>query len=346
MIRRGTVSGNASPILKTFVAFNMKELPASATVLAFEHRFPSAVCDTFAFEYGQLVSASALNLPKGKFALHSAFYESPTIDQIVDKKDETVAYESIGALAESINLGSEVALEAEHYLNLACKCLVEAFSKSFKDMPSEAALSAMCVTGENYAETQLKLYEILGSAQEQGEFNELMFNAMSKFHEAYTQEFCVKENAPVVDDLIEYHFYEAMPLGIAPESTVAKVYGTFLPILLASGIGLDQASFFNYRLSRGRKILRKFTKGMPIDDRPIEVLIEAFQDKIETLVPYMPDYSVQQIKENGTLRLLARAIVQDTWYAVPHAYVDSEEIDDLLSALCLAISAMQDDLDD
>lgn len=347
MVRKGTVIGNASPILKTCVAFNLKSVVQDTVVFAFEHRLPPAACDQIAFEYGQFVAASALNLPQGKFALHSDFYESAFETGIVVKSaDGLETYESVGAYAESIDIDTEDALDAKHYLDLACKFLAEVFSEAgFEDMPSETELQQMCLSGENYAETQKKLHDIFSSAQEQGQFDKLMYEAMAGFHQAYMEEFCEEYDYEESGELIDYHVYQSMPFGIAPEVTVAKVYTDFLPILLASGIRLDQASFFAYRLDCGRKMLRQFA-GTKMENNPVEALAEALSEKLEKLVPYLPVFAVKRAKEKEACVRMAEAFVRDVWFAVMIEVVSADVFEEFLSDLCEALTEIGDGFDD
>ena len=347
MVKKGTINGNASPILKTCVAFNLECLVKDTVVLAFEHRLSAADCDKIAFEYGQFVAASALSLPQGKFVLHSDFYES-AIDTgiVIEGADSYEIYESVGAYAESIDVDTEDVINARHYLDLASKFLSEVFAEAgFKDMPSEAELQQMCVSGENYAEMQKKLHDIFGSAQEQGQFNKLMYQAMAGFHQAYMEEFCEGYDFGESGELVDYHIYQSMPFGVVPEVTVAKVYTNFLPILLASGVRLDQASLFAYRLDCGRKMLRQFA-GSDMENDPIEALDEALSEKIEKLVPYIPAFAIRNVKESGACRRMAEAFVRDIWFSVPVEVVESDEIEEFLSALCMALGGMEDDFDD
>ena len=342
MIKKGTVIGNASPILKTCTAFNLKNLVQDTVVLAFEHRMDNAACSKIVFEYGQYVAASALSLPKGEFALHSDFYESAFDTGIVVKGvDGFEEYESIGVYADSIDIDTEDAVDAKHYLDLACKFLSEVFAEGgFKDMPTEAELQQMCFSGENYTEMQQKLHEILGSAQEQGKINELLYEAMAGFHQAYMEEFCEEYDFEESGELIGYYVYQTMPFGVAPEITIAKVYTNFLPILLASGIRLDQASFFAYRLERGRKMLRQFA-GSEIEISPIEAIAKALSQKLEKLTPYLPTFAVRRIEGSETYySRMAESLARDVWFSVPVEVMDSDELEDLLSALCMALWAL------
>lgn len=346
MIKRGTVIGDASPILKTCTAFNLKCPVQDTVIFALEHRMEDEACNKIAFEYGRYLSASALSLPKGEFALYSDFYESAIETGIAVKSlDGQEIYESVGAYAESLDADSEDAVDAKRYLDLACKYLHEVFVEAgIKDMPSVTELQEMCFTGENYSEVQQKLHEIFSGVQEQGQFNKLMHEAMSGFHQAYMEEFCEEYDFEESGALLDYHVYQAMPFGLAPEVTVAKVYTNFLPILLASGVRLDQSSFFAYRLECGRKMLRQFA-GSKMEDNPIEAMTAALSDKLEKLAPYLPAFAVKRIKESGAYERMAQAFVRNIWFAVPIETIEADALESLFSALFSVLDGIDDEFD-
>ena len=167
--------------------------------------------------------------------------------------------------------------------------IIKAQFSPFAKLPSVSMLKRGFTTCRHYVPMQRGISEAFSVAKQGGALVYRLFQTMSEFHKAFVAKNVLGEP----DEMDEYSFLvralDTLPLCIANTGVASSVFGTILPIILASGVECDPREIFQYRAERGRRYLREFA-GVD-DDASIDVLRLCLREAIvrcpSRLLPYI-----------------------------------------------------------
>jgi hypothetical protein len=291
--------GDASPIRKAFVAFRTALVTNPIVVMSFERRVDPDACDVLVKEFGKYLSVSIVALPHGEFNLSDAFYETGTITVKVSE-DSYRSYDSIGAYADSLDVGEWDYLDSSHWLSV----LAELFCSSFTDenipFPAKEELERMFLTGDNYAEMQKALRMAFLAAQEMDKLEDILLDIMGDYHEKFVEYSAKKlvEDGPEKDAEPEVkRIYSMLPFEIVSHVSVGCVLDSLLPIILASGASIDMEKLFCERIERGRVFLKEFVGADFDEEESVSALAKAIKEKSKELQPLLPEYLADELND-------------------------------------------------
>ena len=313
VIKRGTAIGNASPIRKSFVAFQLAKVVCGPMVCAFEKRLPAKLGNQLSFQLGQFMSKSIFALPQGKFDLADEFYEFPIVAKL---NEEFLDFDSVGTYADYLNDGDEDAVESIEWLT----CLAEIIEKRFieVELPSLCApvMAAAFTTGEGYDAVFKEMAKSLRKAEKEQKLIGLVYDIMSDYHDLYVESFGELYGDKIQSEgSVTERIYEMLPLCLTDEAVFASVINAVYPVFMATGVRIDLEKLCECRIARGRVFLTK-SAVLESDELISESLAVKINESPEKLQPMLPPVLQQFLRDHfASCKTLADFLVDNIWIA-------------------------------